>query len=156
MHSSTLGTGLKNDHHGVFLKDLKRLQCIDFARNAFKWPFSKLTFQSQLHSLRFLSLEGNLFTSMPINLADFNHLRLVNIRNNKISFLTNTETNDIEKAYLRLKGTITILLEGNPFVCSCDSLNIVKWLFNTKVKLDRHENFSCLFFDDSLTTTFEV
>ncbi|VDI76814.1 Hypothetical predicted protein [Mytilus galloprovincialis] len=156
MHSSSLGTGLENDHQRIFLEDLKSLQHIDFAKNAFKWPFSKITFQSQLHSLRFLSLEGNLFTSMPINLTDFSQLRLVNIRNNKISFLTNAETNDIERAYLRLKGTITLFLEGNPFVCSCDSLDFVKWLFNTKVKLDRQGNFSCLFYDGSLITTSEV
>ncbi|CAC5409377.1 unnamed protein product [Mytilus coruscus] len=87
MHSSSLGIGLENDHHGVFLRDLKKLQHIDFARNEFKSPFSKLAFQSQLHSLQFLKLEGNMFT-MPINLADFSHLRLLDIRNNKILYLT--------------------------------------------------------------------
>ncbi|CAC5409370.1 unnamed protein product [Mytilus coruscus] len=97
MHSSSLGTGLENDHQGVFLKDLKSLQHINFARNEFKLPFSKLAFQSQLHSLRFLTLEGNMFTIMPVNLADFNHLRLLDIRNNKILYLTNKETNDIER-----------------------------------------------------------
>ncbi|VDI76812.1 Hypothetical predicted protein [Mytilus galloprovincialis] len=156
MHSSSLGTGLENDHQGVFLKDLKSLQHIDFAKNEFKSQFSKLAFQSQLHSLRFLTLEGNMFTNMPFNLNDFNHLRLLDIRNNKILYLTNTETNDIERVYTKLKRPLAIHLEGNPFVCNCESLNFVKWLFNTKVKLDRHGNYSCLFYDGSFTTTYEV
>lgn len=97
-----------------------------------------------------------MFTIMPVNLADFNHLRLLDIRNNKILYLTNKETNDIERAYKKMKRPLSILLEGNPFVCNCDSLNFVKWLFNTRVKLDRHGNFSCLFYDGSFTTTYEV
>ncbi|VDI76816.1 Hypothetical predicted protein [Mytilus galloprovincialis] len=156
MHSSSLGTGLENDHQGVFLKDLKSLQLIDFARNEFKSQFSKLAFQSQLQSLRFLILEGNMFTIMPIYLAGFNQLTFLDIRNNKILYLTNKETNDIERGYTKLKGPLAILLEGNPFVCNCDSLNFVKWLFNTRVKLDRHGNYSCLLYDGSFTTTYEV
>ncbi|CAG2240954.1 unnamed protein product [Mytilus edulis] len=156
MHSSSLGTGLENDHQGVFLKDLKSLQHIDFARNEFKSQFSKLAFQSQLQSLRFLILEGNMFTIMPIYLAEFNQLSFLDIRNNKILYLTNKETNDIERAYTKLKGPLAILLEGNPFVCNCDSLNFVKWLFNTRVKLDRHGNYSCLLYDGSFTTTYQV
>ncbi|CAG2240958.1 unnamed protein product [Mytilus edulis] len=156
MHRSYLGTGLENDHHGIFLNDLKSLQHIDFAKNEFKWPFSNITFQSQLQSLRFLILEGNMFTIMPIYLAGFNQLSFLDIRNNKILYLTNKETNDIERAYTKLKGPLAILLEGNPFVCNCDSLNFVKWLFNTRVKLDRHGNYSCLLYGGSFTTTYQV
>ncbi|CAC5367593.1 unnamed protein product [Mytilus coruscus] len=153
MQSSSLSIGLIDDHQGKFLHRLKRLQYIDFSRNAFQDRFRISTFKSQLDSLHSLILEGNLFTSIPLRLKDFNRLSFLNIRNNKIAYLTAQEIDAIEVLFRKSKRTMTVLLEGNPFVCTCASLDFVEWLFTTKVKLESNGCYSCVKNDGNITTT---
>ncbi|CAG2250855.1 unnamed protein product [Mytilus edulis] len=152
MQSSSLSVGLKEDHQGKFLDGLKHLQYIDFSRNAFEDQFRTSTFKSQLDSLQCLILEGNFFTSIPLNLEDLNILGFLNIRNNKIAYLTTKETDAIEMLFEKSNRTMTVLLEGNPLVCTCASLDFVDWLFTTKVKLDSNGSYSCVGSDGNITT----
>ncbi|CAG2252693.1 unnamed protein product [Mytilus edulis] len=154
MQSSSLSVGLKEDHQGKFLDGLKHLQYIDFSRNAFEDQFRTSTFKSQLDSLQCLILEGNFFTSIPLNLEDLNILSFLNIRNNKIAYLTTKETHTIEVLFEKSNITMTVLLEGNPLVCTCASLDFVDWLFTTKVKLDSNGSYSCVGSDGNITTNF--
>ncbi|CAG2252695.1 unnamed protein product [Mytilus edulis] len=96
MESSSLSIGLYDDHRSKFLSGLKRLQYIDFSKIAFKDRFRISTFKSQLDSLQSLILEGNLFTSIPLALNDFNRLSLLNLRNNKMAYLTTQEIDAID------------------------------------------------------------
>ncbi|CAC5367595.1 unnamed protein product [Mytilus coruscus] len=153
MQSSSLSIGLINDHHSKFLHGLKRLQYIDFSRNAFEDRFRISTFKSQQDSLQSLILEGNFFTSIPLNLEDLNRLSFLNMRNNKIAYLTTKEIDAIEVLFEKSNRTMTVLLEGNPLVCSCPSLDFVEWLFTTKVKLDSNGSYSCVKNDGNITTT---
>ncbi|CAG2252675.1 unnamed protein product [Mytilus edulis] len=153
MQSSSLSVGLKEDHQGKFLDGLKRLQYIDFSRNAFEDQFRTSTFKSQLDILQCLILEGNFFTSIPLNLEDLNLLSFLNIRNNKIAYLTTNEIDAIEVLFEKSNRTMTVLLEGNPLVCTCASLDFVEWLFTTKVKLDSNGSYSCVENDGNITTT---
>lgn len=66
MQSSSLSIGIKDDHQGTFLFGLKRLQYIDFSRNAFEDRFRISTFKSQSDSLQSLIFEGNLFKVFPL------------------------------------------------------------------------------------------
>ncbi|VDI64195.1 Hypothetical predicted protein [Mytilus galloprovincialis] len=152
MQSSSLSVGLKEDHQGKFLDGLKHLQYIDFSRNAFEDQFRTSTFKSQLDSLQCLILEGIFFTSIPLNLEDLNILSFLNIRNNKIAYLTTKETDAIEVLFEKSNRTMTVLLEGNPLVCTCASLDFVDWLFTTKVKLDSNGSYSCVGSDGNITT----
>ncbi|XP_071147302.1 toll-like receptor 4 [Mytilus edulis] len=154
MESSSLSIGLKFDNHSKFLHGLKRLQYIDFSRNAFEDRFRISTFKSQLDSVQSLIFEGNLFTSVPLNLEDFNRLSFLNIRNNKIAYLITKEINAIEVLFR--KSNRTVLLEGNPLVCTCASLDFVEWLFTIKVKLDSNGSYSCVGNDGNITTTNAV
>ncbi|CAG2196225.1 unnamed protein product [Mytilus edulis] len=159
MQSSSLSIGLNDDHHSKFLHGLKRLQYIDFSRNAFEDRFRISTFKSQLDSVQSLILEGNLFTSVPLNLEDFNRLSFHNIRNNnnnKIAYLTIREIDAIEVLFRKSNRTMTVLLEGNPLVCTYASLDFVEWLFITKVKLDSNGSYSCVINDGNITTTNAV
>ncbi|VDI64198.1 Hypothetical predicted protein [Mytilus galloprovincialis] len=153
MDSSLLSIGLKDDHHSKFLFGLKCLQYIDFSRNAFTNRFRISTFKSQLNSLQSLILEGNLFTSIPLYLEDFTRLSFLNIRNNKIAYLTTQEIDAIEVLFEKSNRTMTVLLEGNPLVCTCASLDFVEWLFTTKVKFDSNGSYSCVENDENITTT---
>ncbi|CAG2252691.1 unnamed protein product [Mytilus edulis] len=153
MQSSSLSIGLKDDHHSKFIYGLKRLQYIDFSRNSFEDRFRISTFKSQLDSVQSLILEGNLFTSVPLNLEEFNRLSFLNIRNNKIAYLTTKEINAIEVLFRKSNRTITVLLDGNPFVCTCASLDFVDWLFTTKVKLNSNGSYTCVENDGNITTT---
>ncbi|CAC5367599.1 unnamed protein product [Mytilus coruscus] len=153
MQSSSLSIGLKDDHHSIFLHGLKLVQYIDFSRNAFEDLFKISTFESQLDSLQSLILEGNLFTSIPLNLDG---LSFLNFKNNKIAYLTTKEIDAIEVLFRKSNRTITVLLEGNPLVCTCASLDFVEWLFTTKVKLDSNGSYSCVENDGNITTTNAV
>ena len=152
MQSSSLHIGLKNDHRSAFLQGLTHLEYIDLARNAFKYPFTFSTFKSQQDSLQSLILEGNLFTRLPVNIDDFSRLSLLDIRNNKIAYLTKIEIYTIEQLFKKSNRSLKFFLDGNRFVCNCNSLDFVEWLFTTNVDLDRSGNYSCANKDGNLTT----
>ncbi|CAG2196220.1 unnamed protein product [Mytilus edulis] len=145
MQSSLLSIGLKYDHHSQFLSGLERLQYIDFSGNAFEDRFRISTFKGQLDSMQSLILEGNLFTSVPLNLEEFNRLSFLNIKNNKIAYLTTKETDAIEVLFRRSNKTMTVLLDGNPLVCTCASLDFVcrkRWkYYNNKCRLQSLANY---------------
>ncbi|CAG2196221.1 AMIGO [Mytilus edulis] len=86
-----------------------------------------------------------------LDLKDLNILSFLNIRNNKIAYLTTKETDVIEVLFEKSNRTMPVLLEGNPLVCTCASLDFVDWLFTTKVKLDSNGIYSCVESDGNIT-----
>ncbi|XP_056007977.1 toll-like receptor 8 [Ostrea edulis] len=117
-----LKLGLTKDVKGEFLNGLTKLRVVDFSENALKDLHPNL-FKSQSFSLKTLSLNDNLLTTVPNALRDVALLRILEMRSNKISSFSI----DAIITLNHLKS-VQIDVRGNPFDCFCNALDSLHWM----------------------------
>ncbi|XP_052085882.1 toll-like receptor 4 [Mytilus californianus] len=147
-----LNAGLQNDVTGEFLKQLFEVKHIDFSDNGFV-TFNQNMFVSQYRSLISLDLSKNKFSKFPIQISKFSTLMKLSLVQNRISFLQKSDMNQLENYIRKNNIKFELLLNGNRFVCICDSIDFLRWLQETKVTLDKNRNYSCVYIDNSQKTT---
>ncbi|XP_052093519.1 toll-like receptor 4 [Mytilus californianus] len=150
--SANLGRGLLEDKDGKILKGLSELQQIDFSANQFKY-LNPLMFRSQYKSLLKLILSNNILTEINLNFTKFSKLNYIDLSGNRIRYLERRTTQELDELNIRSTDELELLLQGNLFECSCDSLHFIEWLYLTNVMLDNGGNYSCRYFDGSYKRT---
>ncbi|CAG2233907.1 unnamed protein product [Mytilus edulis] len=150
--NANLNIGLQHDVSGIFLKGLEKLRILDFAGNGLENLNPKLLC-SQYNSLYSVDLSNNNFDDFPFKITEFKNLSYINLENNKINGFDEKVTNDLDELERRIKGNLKIRLDRNLLQCNCKSLNFIKWLFKTKIQLDKGGNYSCGYIDGSKKTT---
>ncbi|CAC5413525.1 unnamed protein product [Mytilus coruscus] len=123
---SHLGKGFVNTARaGYFLSKNLRLQDINLSSNRinsipnglFLHPFGQLSSVNMSH---------NNLTIFPEFHASIQALKIIDLTFNSI---THFKDKDIER--IKRLGEVDILLRGNPFQCSCKTLQFLKWLSET-------------------------
>ncbi|VDH95648.1 toll-like receptor 3 [Mytilus galloprovincialis] len=157
MKHSKLGLGLESDTRGTFMYSLRSLKYLDLSGNDMYKPFIPQMFVHQSTTLTSLLLNDNSFKNIPVSMNMLRKLRTLSLKNNKINWLSQYETDLLEKLSIRiLPHNFKLALKGNPIVCNCESLNFIQWIYTTKVNVDLKGNYSCLYTDGSFQTTFEI
>ncbi|XP_021375441.1 trophoblast glycoprotein-like [Mizuhopecten yessoensis] len=68
----------------------------------------------------------------------------IDLRNNKITYLRKKARTWLDLMNSRSERNIRILMYGNPFACTCDTMEFVFWICDTSVMLDHHNNYTCV------------
>ena len=134
---SELSQGLKNDPGGIFLKGLLNLSYLDLGNNELTNLHDNL-FQDQITSLRYLYLHDNLLSNIPKAIQNAKKLEFLDIRNNKLLTLSETDTQILDA----INGAL-IRISRNPFECSCQNLHMVKWLIQSKNRIEDYDDIYC-------------
>ncbi len=90
-----------------------------------------------LGKLEILNLSRNILTEFEVNLANLEHLKLLNLSKNNISTLGE----DIRHQLDTLRTTLDI--SGNPLTCFCNNIDFVQWLQSTHVQFVRKDATKC-------------
>ncbi|XP_021375444.1 toll-like receptor 4 [Mizuhopecten yessoensis] len=106
-----------------------------------------------LEDLQKLNLSWNFMKKIPPGLFKMNNLSHIDLRYNKLVFLDKVTTDWLDNRADRSESGVTVLLDGNPFTCTCDTEDFVSWIILTKVKLQQREpaNFTCTLKDGSIS-----
>lgn len=150
---ASLGIGLRHDVNGEFLKGLYYLNNIDISGNGLN-SLHVSFFESQYNSLSSLILSRNFLDDIPIQISRFENLTSLDLRNNRIYYLKEKTTNELDELYKRSGKRLHLYLDQNLFECNCNSVRFLKWLYETSIYLDNGRNYSCLDMDGSHKTTF--
>ncbi|KAH9502209.1 hypothetical protein Btru_070397 [Bulinus truncatus] len=130
-------------------KGADNLEVIDFSYND---GFHFLgTFESN-KKLTFLNLEGNRFTSIPIDLRICPSLLNLNIKINSFTSLDQRSMKMLEDSVTRT-GQFNLSLSGNLLSCSCSNFLFLEWIQETRVSLENNGNYTCLDNDFQLSCT---
>ncbi|XP_060072980.1 toll-like receptor 2 type-2 [Ylistrum balloti] len=122
-------------------KGLYNLSVIDVSSNNIV-SINVDLFADQVESLKSLSLAGNHMDHIPLQmLENVTAIERIDLSNNFITTLSDTEYFFLEKLKSKSED-FTILLLGNPLVCSCDNLNFISWIESTKV-IYKKEELTC-------------
>ncbi|XP_060074330.1 toll-like receptor 4 [Ylistrum balloti] len=130
-----LGDRLSLDAESLFT-GMFNLSYVDLAFNNIE-TLNSIIFNDQSHSLKTLNLTGNRMERLALETLEHLHvLETLDVRNNRISALSDTERSLIDVCASKSEN-FKIVLTGNPLVCSCDNLEFLVWFQTTKVAHDR-------------------
>lgn len=120
---------------------LSSLVELDLSRNFFK-SVEKGTF-ANLSCLRTLKLNDNMFTRhLSLDLSRLRSLHLLDLSFNQMTSLSQDFRRVLDVLSERVHFNLDI--SGNPLVChSCDSLNFLRWLRTTKVRVVARDDLRC-------------
>ena len=135
---SGLAQGFQNDHGGILFKGLYQLSNLDLGSNNLQ-NLSRYLFEDQAFSLRNLYLQNNVFRNIPGAILKIKHLKLLNLQNNKLSTLSELDTEILEASHETI-----IKISRNPFDCSCQNLHMVRWLKKNEKRIQDFKDISCI------------
>ncbi|KAH9502191.1 hypothetical protein Btru_070351 [Bulinus truncatus] len=131
-------------------QSLTQLTDLDLSYNSLT-ILSAGTFESN-RKLTFLNLEGNRFTSIPIDLRMCPSLLSLNIKINSFTSLDQRSMKMLEDSVTRT-GQFNLSLSGNLLSCSCSNFLFLEWIQETRVSLENNGNYTCLDNDFQLSCT---
>ena len=118
----------------------QRLEDIDLSNNGIRHIHPK-TFSMCKH-VKLLKLKNNEFYDINLDLNGLTSLRLIDLRSNRLPFLRSAFTDQLDNVYY---NTFQLDIRNNYFICSCDSLQFIRWLQATPIRVTGKASLSCLY-----------
>ena len=128
-----------------------KLEDIDMNNNRFQ-RLDPFMFSTCRH-LKHIKLDGNALRDVYLDLSNQTRLETLSLRSNKMRDLGSKFTTELDELF-RVK-TFSVDILNNSFVCSCASLDFIRWVQNTKVDLVARDRLTC-FLDDKSTLFVHV
>ena len=125
------------------------LKVIDLSYNKLKWlPEGMFGLNTNLTNL---DLSHNLFQQITFNISNLLCLTVLDLRFNLIQSFDGSSRKRLETLYERQKqhnvtnnkNAIHVLLTGNPFSCSCSSLDFIKWFAMSPIFSTTRSEYHC-------------
>ncbi|CAC5391063.1 TLR13 [Mytilus coruscus] len=140
LQNNLLGLVLPTDVDGEIFQNLYNVEYINLSKNKIA-NIPNLLFKEQ-QNLERLDLSENMIDDINFKISHMRKLIFLNVRNNRISTLSQYAMNELDSIAKDNKN-LTIDLSGNNLVCNCDSLSFVKWIVNTPTNFHRLEKYEC-------------
>lgn len=109
-----------------------------------------------IRSVTDLDFEGNALTKLSDNLSEYQSLRVVNLRRNRLQAIDqmyplslrvlNLDSNKLRRLNVNLVTPLTfnVTLSGNPWICDCDAMRLRKFLDQNKPRILDYANITCV------------
>ena len=88
-----------------------------------------------------IKLGGNALHEVELELTNLNQLETLSLHSNKLPRLTSTFIAELED--LDRRENFTLDIRNNSFVCSCESVEFVRWIQTTNVDVVSKDKLSC-------------
>ncbi|CAG2191711.1 unnamed protein product [Mytilus edulis] len=125
--ASLLGKGFKNTANaGSFLSKSLKIRDINLSSNKIT-TIPQGFFMHLFEQLLSVNMSHNNLTVFPQFHSRIKQLKRIDLTFNAITHLVEDDIDQIEKL-----GEVELLLKGNPFLCSCKTLQFLKWLGESK------------------------
>ncbi|XP_078341103.1 toll-like receptor 4 [Crassostrea virginica] len=119
---------------GTIFRELKKLEEVDLSSNDI-YVLPPTTFVDQKYSLKYLNLDNNWLSSVPV--SQLQNLHLLYLRYNKITFFSESAI----KNAMSLTNVI-LFIKGNPINCECTHFSSLKWVRENQDKFgDLNETY---------------
>ncbi|XP_076071601.1 toll-like receptor 4 [Mytilus galloprovincialis] len=141
IQNNLLGFVLPDDTKGEIMQHMPALQIINLAEN--RIPSLPFNFFKSQANLKHIKLGGNMLDNIIFQMNHMKQLSNLDISNNRISSLDENARGRLEEVY-NMKNNFSIDISGNPLKCSCDTIEFVKWMSTTKIKIQNKHKTTCL------------
>ena len=116
------------------------LEDIDMSNNRFQ-RLDPFMFSTCRH-LKHINLDGNPLQDVFLDLSNHTRLETLSLRSTKIHDLGSKFTTELDDLF-RVK-TFSVDIRNNSFVCSCTSLDFIRWVQTTKIDLVAKDRLTCV------------
>ena len=141
LSENNLGQFLSNDSvpQFAFYKDLRRL---DLSLNRIK-SLPPMIFNN-LTNLEYLNLSSNSLIFVDFTFSNLNKVHTMDISNNLLVQLSR-EVRDQVDGLRAISNNFSMNLNGNPFQCSCDTLDFLQWILSRRSVFAYFDQYTCIF-----------
>ncbi|GFO33465.1 immunoglobulin superfamily containing leucine-rich repeat protein 2 [Plakobranchus ocellatus] len=139
LSNNFLGPSFAEDENGIIFHQLKFVNSLDISTNLIYHLPDK--FLTGLVQLVYIHLSDNKLRALTISFANNRHIRFINATKNSISWIgrqTRDNLDDIARTH-----PVALDLTYNPLPCTCEGLEILKWLSTTKVSILNKDFLKC-------------
>ncbi|XP_076117679.1 toll-like receptor 4 [Mytilus galloprovincialis] len=141
IQNNLLGFVLPDDTEGEIMQHMPALQFVNLAEN--RIPSLPYNFFKSHTNLKDIKLGGNMMDNITFQINHMKQLSSLDLSNNRISSLDEHARGNLEEVY-KVKNNFSIDISGNPLKCSCDTIEFIKWMSTTKVKILNKRETACL------------
>ncbi|XP_052106961.1 toll-like receptor 4 [Mytilus californianus] len=152
IQNNLLGFSIPYDVKGEIFKPLRRLNTIDLSQN--RIPELPPLFFIFLERLEILNLHDNLIEDIDFKLVQMKNLSHFDLSKNLIQYLGTSAIFHLES--VSEDHRLFLNLSGNPFVCSCATLEFLKWISETKIDLLDRSKYECKYENGSKSSLANV
>ncbi|CAC5386488.1 unnamed protein product [Mytilus coruscus] len=150
MKNRNLNEGIKAHPTDLF-RNLNSVETLDISENNI-WYFSD-NLLDQMKNLSLLNVSKNLLQSIPIQLINHLKIKTLDVRNNLLTGINLEIRNWLDQ--MQTMHSMSLFLAGNAFECSCNSIDLIRWLQTTDVKLDSR-SYNCVLPNGSNSNTLDA
>ncbi|MEW8543121.1 MAG: leucine-rich repeat domain-containing protein, partial [Candidatus Thiodiazotropha sp.] len=134
-----LGFELRSDFGATIFSHFHHLSCLNLSHNRItEIPFKEL--DSLVH-LKILDLSHNYLNSFDVRVTHLKHLRILDLSDNKIQCLQDEVRRGLDA--ISESHPLSLRLEDNNLLCTCETQPFLKWLVSTKIDLLNFDNYYC-------------
>ncbi|CAC5385391.1 TLR4 [Mytilus coruscus] len=140
IHNNLLGFVLIDDMHGEILQHIPKLEVLNLADNRIPYlPYNFFKFQTMLKEI---NIGGNLLDDLSFQISHMQNLSHLDLSKNRFSSLNSTARGQLE-TITKSNPNLTVNLSDNPLICSCDTIQFIKWMSQTKIKFTKLQSYKC-------------
>ncbi|XP_071122775.1 toll-like receptor 4 [Mytilus edulis] len=130
-----------------------KLKSVDLSFNNL-WTLLDTTLFNDKNITHF-NLSNNFFRRVPSTVSKLRHLDLLDLSNNLITSIDYTIRKRFDEIIVQHQN-LSINLDNNALVCSCDTVEFLLWLTKTKVYFVNGNNYTCTMSNNSQVNLIKV
>ncbi|VDI10437.1 Hypothetical predicted protein [Mytilus galloprovincialis] len=130
-----------------------KLKNVDLSFNNL-WTLSDTTLFNDKNMTHF-NLSNNFFRRVPRTVSKLRHLESLDLSNNLITSIDYTIRKWLDEIIVPNQN-LSLNLNNNALVCSCDTVDFLLWLTKTKVYFVNGNNYTCTMSNNSQANLIEV
>ncbi|CAC5413419.1 unnamed protein product [Mytilus coruscus] len=120
------------------------------------WYINESTFSTSKNH-NHLILMNNILLEIPTAVTYIDTLETLDMRLNQLQSINDTMQSWMESQNQRTKNKFKLYLANNMFLCSCDSMEFIKWLFISKLNFNiKSRNYTCQLSNGTISDTQTV
>ncbi|XP_076078419.1 toll-like receptor 2 type-2 [Mytilus galloprovincialis] len=145
--------GLTIGKNGKVFQLFPAVEKLDISYNNL-WYLDEDAFETN-SNLSNVNIAHNLLQAIPIAVINLPFLSKLDISYNRLQTINKTFRDWMDEK--SSEGIFYLSIEGNSLKCTCDTSDVIRWLFSTNVFFDRvNKNFSCTLANGSESNTVDV
>ncbi|XP_062574640.1 toll-like receptor 4 [Saccostrea cucullata] len=139
LKQNNLGETFKSDSSGSIFEKQSELVYLDISYNRIR----SLSFflLKNLVSLSLLDISNNQISEWNVKMSHMKNLSYLDLSNNRLGAISRNGMNEI--THLFGQSNLTINLKGNRLICSCDTIEFLRWLLNYREHFKNYSSYSC-------------
>ncbi|XP_061176918.1 toll-like receptor 4 [Saccostrea echinata] len=139
LKQNNLGETFKSDISGSIFEKQSKLYYLDISYNRIHGL--SFLFLKNLVSLSLLDISNNQISEWNVKMSHMMNLSYLDLSNNRLGAISKNGMKEITQLFG--DSNLTINLKGNRLICSCDTIDFLRWFSKYREHFRNYSSYSC-------------